>query len=70
MFGRTHQGAAFFELLPGWLRFLQKLGLLDAPRRERTIAELRPLVVELEPIFEHENDALLVEGLKQWDVLA
>ncbi len=64
--GQTHQGAAFFELLPAWLRFLEKLGLLEAARREKAIADLRPLAAQLKQMYEDDPDSFLVKWRREW----
>src|SRR5207245_9487077 len=42
-----HQAAALFELIPAWLRYLERRGLIDASRREVTLSDISGLAPEL-----------------------
>jgi hypothetical protein len=46
-----HRASALFELIPGWLQFLEIKGLIDSATRTRTIRLLAPLADSLGRIF-------------------
>src|ERR1043165_5831328 len=54
--GMYHTATALFELMPGWLRFLESRSLIDADRREKTIQELRPLHADLLRVLEKRSE--------------
>lgn len=59
--------AATMELMPAWLRFLETRGLIEASRREATLAELRDLQVTLLKLWEADRaDPSLLENLLRW----
>lgn len=49
---RYHEAAAFFELVPAWLRFLAGRGLLDTELQQRTLTELAGLQESLIDCFD------------------
>ena len=67
---QAHQGVAFFELLPAWLRFLEKLGLLDAARRDQAMADLRPLVTQVTSLCKETPEEFLPKWTREWGAIA
>ncbi len=57
---QTFKAAAFFELIPDWLRFLESRALIDEGLHARTLKELHPVAENLEKIInEHYCDPAL-----------
>ncbi len=65
--GLYHRAAAVFEILPAWLRFLEVKGLIDADRRARTVAELRPMHATVLTMWEKfRDDPALFRAAQAW----
>jgi hypothetical protein len=67
MNNQYHTAAALFEIVPAWLRFLERRGLIDAAQRLKTIDELRPLHASLLRLWESfTDDPTLYRAAQQW----
>jgi hypothetical protein len=67
IFAQPYKAAAVFELAPAWLRFLESRGLIDAPQRAATLAELRGMdTVLLKYWDQHPADPALRAGTARW----
>jgi hypothetical protein len=51
-----HRAAAFFEIIPAWLRFLETRRLIDAEVRVRALGDLAYLADDLRRAFENYLD--------------
>jgi len=67
---QPYRAAAFFELIPPWLAFLESGGLLSAERRRQAMEELTPLASSLSPVIErYTKDPAAAEGvMRYWAV--
>lgn len=62
-----YRSGALFEIVPGWLRFLETRGLIDAAQRRQALAELTKLADDLRPAVAHYNsDPALRAALESW----
>ncbi len=52
MMPKPYDAAAFFSVIPSWLRFLESIGLLDAGQKWKTLQELKPLALSLVKVLE------------------
>jgi len=70
MHPEPYKAAAFFELIPLWLAFLESRGLLSAERRRQAMEELTPLASDLSPVIErYTDDPAAAEGvMRYWKV--
>ena len=60
-------GAALFEMIPAWLRFLEARELIDAAQRERTLTGLSSLVPTLIEFWDHfASDPELRRAATRW----
>ena len=67
MSSRFFAASALFEMVPAWLRFLQKYQIIDAAQQEQTLLKLKGLDTEWLSVLEHAvSDPLLLENAKQW----
>jgi hypothetical protein len=65
--GLYYRGAATFEVIPAWLRFLQTRGLIDAERRRRTVQQLMPVQADLLKCWENSAEsAVLYRAAQAW----
>jgi SEC-C motif len=64
---RYHRAAAFFDVVPAWLRFLESRGLIDADIRTKVVADLRPLHTQVLKLWEgYRDDPTLLRAAQQW----
>jgi hypothetical protein len=64
---RFYEAGAFFELIPAWLRFLEKLELIDSAQREKTLHDLKGMDSDLVRLWEKTtNDSALKAGAQAW----
>jgi len=69
--GLYHTLAALFEVIPAWLRFLESRKLIDADRRDKTVAELRPLQASLLRLLEtYTDDPTMYRAVQAWPAVA
>ncbi|MCA9969030.1 MAG: hypothetical protein KC425_02385, partial [Anaerolineales bacterium] len=62
-----YEAFALFELLPAWLRFLARHGLLDEAARQHTLQEISYIKGELKTFAENQvNDPALAVNLAGW----
>jgi hypothetical protein len=62
-----HRASALFELIPGWLRFLEIKGLIDDATRTQAIAQLSPSADSLFRIFtRYAEDPAPRQALEGW----
>ena len=67
MSSRFHAAGALFEMVPAWLRFLEKYQIIDAAQREQTLLKLKGLDTEWQSVLKSAvTDPLLLENAKQW----
>jgi len=67
MNGLYHSAAALFQVMPGWLRFLESRRLIDADTRRKVTADLLPLHATLLRIWEgYTNDPCLYRQGQLW----
>jgi GGDEF domain-containing protein len=67
IFAQPYKAAAVFELAPAWLRFLESRGLIDAPQRAATLADLRGIDTALLKYWDqHPADPALRAGTARW----
>jgi hypothetical protein len=63
-----YKAAATFELIPAWLRFLGRRGLIDAEQHAQTRQALEPIRDALGPLWEqHQEDQGLSQSLLAWE---
>ena len=67
MSGLYHSGAALFQAMPAWLRFLESRRLIDAATSRKVAADLVPLHESLLKIWEqHTEDPSLYRQEQAW----
>jgi hypothetical protein len=66
--GGYHRAVGTFEMVPAWLRFLVSRRLIAPEERRRTLANLRPLGIQLSDLLEESlpTDPRLLEALESW----
>jgi len=70
IFPQRYKAAAFLELLPPWLRFLEARGLIGAEQREAAMAGPRAVAANLLVVWEgYQADPALVAGLRNSGLL-
>ncbi len=62
----THEGAAFFELIPAWLRFLQSKGLVEQSEGDDALRSLQALSQSMVKIMEGRSDPLPAVNMRKW----
>ena len=63
------RASASLELVPAWLRFLERRQLLETGQRQQTLAslkELHAMFVKLEEAASSLENPAIVEALKAW----
>ena len=62
----THEGAALFELIPAWVRFLHAKGLVEKTAGDDALSSLQALSQSLLKILEGRSDPLLTMNMRKW----
>lgn len=67
MANRTYEGAAFFELIPAWTRFLQAKGLVTNEESQQSLNSLQALSQSMVAILErNRDDPVLAANMRNW----
>lgn len=62
----THEGAAFFELIPAWVRFLHAKGLVEQSEGDDALRSLQALSQSMVKLMEGRSDPLLAVNMRKW----
>ena len=63
----TYEGAAFFELIPTWTRFLQAKGLVSIEEGQRSLRSMQDLSQSMMKIMEqYDSDPTLALNIGKW----
>jgi hypothetical protein len=64
---RYYEACAFFELLPVWLRFLKRIGMIDEKAESQALADLKGLQNDMVELAERAlNDPEVAQNLRAW----